>query len=271
MKNNQLKYPLLLVHGMGFRDGKRINYWGRIPEELSRLGANIYYGYQDSNAEIAVNAKVIGERIDSILQETGAQKVNIIAHSKGGLDVRYAIATLGYAPKVASLTTIATPHHGAKTMDMFFRWPKIIMRMVCFMTDVWFRLLGDKNPKTYVVLESFTTKASEKFNEENPDCPDVYYRSYAFAMKNPWSDLILTIPYTVVRHIEGENDGLVTPDSAVWGDFQGVFYSSSNRGISHRDEVDFKRRPFSRKSGAGVSDIVDIYKTIVCDLSERGF
>ena len=27
-----LKYPILLVHGMGFRDDNIINYWGRIPK-----------------------------------------------------------------------------------------------------------------------------------------------------------------------------------------------------------------------------------------------
>lgn len=38
------KYPLVLVHGVGFRDLKYINYWGRIPKELIRNGALIYYG-----------------------------------------------------------------------------------------------------------------------------------------------------------------------------------------------------------------------------------
>ena len=28
------KYPILLVHGVFFRDSERLNYWGRIPEEL---------------------------------------------------------------------------------------------------------------------------------------------------------------------------------------------------------------------------------------------
>jgi triacylglycerol lipase len=36
-----------------------------------------------------------------VLSQTGAQKVNIIAHSKGGLDCRYAIANLGLEDKVA--------------------------------------------------------------------------------------------------------------------------------------------------------------------------
>ena len=36
------RYPLLLVHGVGFRDFHYFNYWGRIPRELTRNGAKVY-------------------------------------------------------------------------------------------------------------------------------------------------------------------------------------------------------------------------------------
>ena len=52
-----LKYPVLLVHGMGFRDNKYINYWGRIPEELEKMGCSIFYGEQDSNASVETNGE----------------------------------------------------------------------------------------------------------------------------------------------------------------------------------------------------------------------
>ncbi|MEH2958522.1 triacylglycerol lipase, partial [Candidatus Merdisoma sp. KK006] len=35
------RYPLLMVHGVGFRDLRYFNYWGRIPAELRRNGAVI--------------------------------------------------------------------------------------------------------------------------------------------------------------------------------------------------------------------------------------
>ena len=38
--DSRLKYPLLLVHGMGFRDNEYINYWGRIPDTLSAMGCD---------------------------------------------------------------------------------------------------------------------------------------------------------------------------------------------------------------------------------------
>lgn len=59
------------------------------------------------------SAGELDARIRQIVRETGCGKVNIIAHSKGGLDCRYALAKLGTDQYTASLTTINTPHRGA--------------------------------------------------------------------------------------------------------------------------------------------------------------
>ena len=75
----------------------------------------------------------------------------------------------------------------------------------------------------------------------------------------------------VVEKMEGENDGLLTPAAVQWGNFKGAFRGVGKRGISHRDEVDVRRRPLSVKTGTGVSNITDVYKNIVIDLQRRGF
>jgi triacylglycerol esterase/lipase EstA (alpha/beta hydrolase family) len=116
-----LKYPVLLVHGAGFRDKTLgfINYWGRIPELFSKHGVDVFYGGTDAWGSIENNAEVIRNKINDILNETKAEKVNIIAHSRGGLEARYLISTMNMAHTVASLTTISTPHHGVKAMNVF--------------------------------------------------------------------------------------------------------------------------------------------------------
>ena len=114
------KYPLVFIHGAGFRDLKWPAYWGRIPAVLEAQGATIYYGLQDCWASIETNAQEIAVRIDEILAESGSEKVNIIAHSKGGLDARMAASSFGCGSKIASITTVATPHHGSKTIDKLF-------------------------------------------------------------------------------------------------------------------------------------------------------
>lgn len=111
------RYPILMVHGVFFRDFRYLNYWGRIPAALEANGATIFYGNHQSAASVADSGREIADRIQQILKETGCGKVNIIAHSKGGLDSRYAISKLGMAPYVASLTTINTPHRGCEFAD----------------------------------------------------------------------------------------------------------------------------------------------------------
>lgn len=111
------RYPILLVHGVFFRDSNLLNYWGRVPAELERNGATVLYGNHQSAASVPDSARELAERIRGIVAETGCGKVNVIAHSKGGLDLRYAIARYGIGPLVASLTTINTPHRGCGFAD----------------------------------------------------------------------------------------------------------------------------------------------------------
>lgn len=265
-----LRYPILLAHGMGFRDDGLIGYWGRIPRALEEMGCRVFLGHQDSNADIETNGAMLLARIDEALAETGAGKVHIIAHSKGGLDSRYAISTLGAGDRVASLTTLATPHHGSKTIDRIMKLPGPLMRFGCLLADGWFRLLGDRSPRTWQVLRSFTTEAAAAFNAANPDDGRVLYQSYAFVMRSPFSDMLMWLPNLVVGRIEGENDGLLPPDAVKWGEFRGVLRSNGRRGISHCDEIDLRRRHLTRAQGDGVSDIVDLYVQIVEGLRERG-
>lgn len=270
--NCKTKYPLLFVHGTGFRDRNWFNYWGRIPTALASRGCEIYYGNQDSWATVENNAMTVKTRLREILDKTGAEKVNIIAHSKGGLEARYLISTLGMADSVASLTTVSTPHHGSRTMDLACRLPGLLFRMAAFFANHWFKLLGDSNPDFHFVCRQFTTGYAEEFNKTNADADGVYYQSYAGVMKSLFSDGMMFFPHFVVRCIEGENDGLVTPRSARWGEFKGVLKGCTNRGISHADEVDMRRRRLSKKNEeGGVGDICDVYVQIVSDLKRLGY
>ena len=265
------KYPIVLVHGLGFRDRKYLNYWGRIPKVLARHGASVFHGNQDSHGSIESNAQQLGDQIDRILAKTGAQKVNVIAHSKGGLDARYLISVLGYEGRVASLTTIATPHHGSKTMDKLLRVPRILVRAVAVVSNGWYRLLGDETPDTMTLFFQLSTPFAAAFNEIVTDCEGVYYQSFAFVMDTVRSDVFLALPHAVVRRVEGENDGLVSTQSAQWTNFRGVVRGTCKRGISHCDEVDMRRRRLSKTQVAErVSDVVLFYRDVVHELKGRG-
>ena len=266
----QTQYPIVLIHGAGFRDLKWPVYWGRIPGALQLRGAAIYYGLQDCWASTETNAREIVRRIESVLAETGAQKVNLIAHSKGGLEARMAASSLGAGDKIASITTIATPHHGSKTLDKLFRAPKAIFSLAAFAVNNWIRLVGDKQPDFLAVCEGFTTEHMTAFNKNNPDVPGVFYQSFGCVMAHPLSDINLSTANFVLSRIEGENDGLVSLDSAKWGDNFTVLRGNGRQGISHLDAIDLRRRPLAKGSGQGVTDIVDVYIDIVRGLKTRG-
>ncbi|SCW52293.1 Alpha/beta hydrolase of unknown function [Ruminococcaceae bacterium YRB3002] len=268
-----LKYPVLMVHGIGFRDMKHLCYWGRIPDAIRREGIDVYFGEQDSNGTIEDNAGFLADRIKSLAARYNIDKFNVIAHSKGGLDMRYLISSLGMSNYVASLTTICTPHNGSLTVDKLMKAPKPLVKFVGGCSDLWLRICGDKKPNAYKVYRSFMTSSAEKFNEENPDVPGVYYQSYAFVCRSPISDPVFLITQPVVKMIGGENDGLLTPRDVEWTNFRGVYTGTSFRGISHCDEVDMTRMRLSGKPRKGnrLSEILDFYVDLIRELADMGF
>ena len=261
------RYPILMLHGVAFRDMRFFNYWGRIPRYLKWLGADVYYGNQEAFATIEANGADVARRIDEILQATGAEKVNIIAHSKGGLDARYAISILGAAGKVASLTTMNSPHHGCRFADHALnRLSDSIVRFIAKYGDATFRRYGDKHPDIYTTVHQFRTDSAAAFNENCPNVSTVYYRSYTSVMSKANSDRLLSIPYRYIKKFgEPDNDGLVSVASAQWGDFRGTFRSGTKRGISHGDIIDLKREDY-----VGFN-VLEAYIRIVSELRELGY
>ena len=251
------RYPFVLVHGTGFRDW---GYWGRIPRALEQRGAKVFFGGQDGWATVEHNAGLLKARVEEVLAETGCERVHIIAHSKGGLDCRYAITHLGLAPCVASLTTINTPHRGVVfAQTLLDRLP-----------SSWVQAIAQRYNAAFegkFVLPPVPAEA-EEFNRANPDVEGVLYRSYAGAMRSWRSDLFMWWQNLIIGLVEGENDGLVTAESAQWTGFQGVWRGAAGRGVSHMDEVDFRRRPLRRRGE--VFDVVDEYIRMAAQLKELG-
>lgn len=260
------KYPLILVHGIGFRDLRYFNYWGRIPRILKQHGAVVYYGHQNAWGTIEDNAHAIAAVIDRVLEEQKCDKVNIIAHSKGGLDCRYLISSLGYGDRVASLTTINTPHRGSEIITILNKLPDGIYRFIADRLNKPFLLVGEKQPDCYSSSKQLDPAYCEKFNEDNPDAEGVMYQSYTSVMRNMFSDSLLSIPYLMMCTQKGrQNDGLVDVSSAKWGDFRGVLESEKNRGISHGDMIDLKRDDING------FDVIKKFHDIVCELKGKGY
>lgn len=259
------KYPIVLIHGTGFRDRKLINYWGRIPKALENAGAKVFYSNHDAWGTFESNAEIIKSSILAVLDETKAEKINLIAHSKGGIEARYMISALEMEPYIASLTTISTPHYGSKTMDFCFKLPTFLFKVSATFVNLYFKLLGDKHPDFYKASTQLTTLYCNEFNQKIINSENIYYQSYATKMKNSFSDILLFLPHFIVKRIEGDNDGIVAVNSATWVNFKGVITGKRQRGVSHADIVDLRRKDYS-----GI-DVREIYLNIVKELKSKGF
>lgn len=262
----ETKYPILFVHGVFFRDFKRFNYWGRIPKELERNGATVFYGEHPSACSVADAAAELNERIKTIIQETGCEKLNIIAHSKGGLDCRYAIAKLGAAPYVASLTTINTPHRGCIFADRLLNFaPEPIKQKVASVYNTAAKKLGDKDPDFIAAVSDLTASACEVFDREL-NVPDTILRHSVGSKLNTAAGgrFPLNVSYRFVKYYDGANDGLVGEDSFAWGDRFTFVTTAGKRGVSHGDMIDLNRENIDG------FDVREFYVGLVNELKSKG-
>ena len=263
----QTKYPLLLVHGVFFRDFKHFNYWGRIPEELMKNGATIYYGEHQSAASVDDSARELEQRILRIIRENGYEKLNVIAHSKGGLDMRTALAKTSVAPYVASLTTVNTPHRGCEFADYLLnKIPEAQQQAVANTYNSAAAKLGDPNPDFMAAVTDLTSSACSRRNETVRDVPGIYYQSIGSVLAKPSAGRFpLNMTYHLVNLFDGKNDGLVGEKSFPWGSDFKMLAASGKRGISHGDVIDLNRENFDG------FDVREYYVQLVSDLRQKGF
>lgn len=261
------KYPILMVHGVFFRDFRYFNYWGRIPKDLEQNGAKIYYGNHQSAASVADSAQEIADRILQLVKETGCEKVNVIGHSKGGLDTRAALQLPGVAEHVASLTTVSTPHRGCEFADyLLSKVPKREQQRLAKLYNGALRKLGDPNPDFLGSVKDLTATACKEFNDRTPDVPGVYYQSVGTKLKTAGSGRFpLNFTYLLAHHFAGPNDGLVDEASFPWGENYQFLTVEGPRGISHGDMIDLNRENIPD------FDVREFYVQLVHELKEKGF
>ena len=260
------KYPLLMVHGIFWRDWQLFNYWGRISQELLRNGAVVYYGNQQSAAPMEISAAELKSQILLILEKEQCEKVNIIAHSKGGLDARYAISCLDAAPYVASLTTVCTSHLGSSLIDIAIKKiPGSFLRRFAKGYNSMYKKLGDTEPDFLSGISDLTTEQCALFNKEVIDSEDVLYSSVSSKMSSFFSsDFPLNVGYAILRRTDGDNDGFVSVKSSKWGHDLGTFETKCRRGVSHGDMIDL-----TRKNIKGF-DSCECYVDIIKGLKDKG-
>ncbi len=200
-------HPVVLAHGfLGFDEialiGRRHHYFRRVPDQLTRLGIAVYRPKVAGSASIAARASALAAQVRALPDA----RVNLIAHSMGGLDARYAISKLGLGDRVTSLTTLGVPHRGTPLADLG--------------TDVLARKLHLSVLRKIFDIEAFwdlTTAAMEAFNRDVPDVPGVAYGCVLARCRPPFMNPLLMPSYAYLSSRFGDNDGVVPVSAQRWG------------------------------------------------------
>lgn len=102
--------PVLLVHGLG----EDASIWKKWEELLTNDGIQYHtITFQESDDKCGTalaHALELGKRIDEIIGSNPSAQVNIVGHSKGGVDARVYLAN--GTQSVANLIMIGTPNNG---------------------------------------------------------------------------------------------------------------------------------------------------------------
>ncbi|MCP4130942.1 MAG: alpha/beta fold hydrolase [bacterium] len=257
-----LNYPIILVHGWAGAD-KYVgiaDYFHNIKPTLEQEGADVYAADLDSfnvdfdpgtynstnkyyRGETPARSDQLRSFILYVLSVTKAQKVNIIAHSQGGITARYVISNMT-APdgspmysKAASLVMISSPNRGTYFSNLIIglstnsglsKWASDLL-----LNSIWGELVCGDNESNFLAPAFAMSKEymTEVFNPNTPDITPaldmvngtgVRYFSYAGKAFGPTINLPLYPVWLIIKRHNGENDGIVPVESAKWGTWMGT-------------------------------------------------
>lgn len=235
-------YPIILVHGIIVKEFLFFKAFGKIEKVLKKAGFSVFTADTDGFGTIGNNAAQLKAFAQKVLQETGAPKVHLIAHSKGGLDAKYALTVLGLKDNTASLTTLCTPHRGSGIATWLYRRPPRLMKFIAFWLNLWYRICRDKHPDSYAVCRELQSAEEEiTFGELD----GVYCQSFSSTIETCRDDFLLSIPLLLSRHCkEGASDGIVTVDSSRFGNYRG---DCLNEKASHSEMIGLSLRREKRR------------------------
>ncbi|PKL17084.1 MAG: hypothetical protein CVV49_12785 [Spirochaetae bacterium HGW-Spirochaetae-5] len=278
------KYPIILVHGVALGDSTLgFNYFGRIPNYLRSRGAKVEGGEQDAWSTGAENALQLKNKIAAVRAKYNVTKVNIIAHSKGGIDTRYMFKlypeTISW---VASFTCLASPMKGSVLADIILgvipTWAQPFVGNI--INVIGMVVQGDDSPDTIAAANQLKKQVMADFNTSVSSVDSlasgrsgVYTQSYAAKIKGIVLDLALQATgacMSLSQAGEGPNDGAVWVESAKYANYKGEQSGASwCGGVTHFGIVDRGILVFPGFTPG--FDARAFHANIVADLKTRGY
>lgn len=256
------KYPIILAHGIIAKQMKILNAFGKIEKELKKAGFRVYIADTDGFGSIETNAEQLKRFTNRILSECGCEKVNIIGHSKGGLDAKYMITELGMEDKVASLTTLCTPHKGSIIASKIWDLPMPMKKFIAFWLNGFYKVVcRDEHPDAIKACDQL--RKVDESEETLQFSYKVYCQSYSTSISEVKDCFVMALPMKIHHHFEIlNNDGLVEEESAQFGCYRGRCLDIP---VSHMQIVDLMSKKEQKEK------IYSFYIKLCKELSEMGF
>ena len=274
-------FPIVLAHG--FISSAEVGFTSEIVAGLEKDGHRVFRTEVPPVTSVAYRAQILGPQIDTILRDTGAERVHIIAHSMGGLDARYLVSELGYASRVATVSTISTPHHGSSLADVALGVADGLGLEETVLDFIATELSPPSmtDPDLRSALRDLSEGSALNFNALVEDQPSVRYQSWAGLSKvrgrargadmeactvnngnmvlpevrDRLSSVFVPVALVVAGSSLRPHDGVVTVESARWGAFRGCIPAD------HFDETDEILDPDTG------FDLVQFYRDIARELA----
>ena len=239
-------HPVLLVHGLLGHGPIHLgpvsmSYFRGVTEHLESLGVRVHEPHLPPAGSIERRSQKLAAHV----RRLGVAKVNILAHSLGGLDARLLVHHPEVGDRIASVVTIGTPHRGTPLADEGRRW----VGELGFVRAALRRLGLD--------IEAFwelTTERLRRFNRMVPNRRGVFYASVVATASREHVHPLLRPTHRFLTERAGPNDGLVPAASQRWG------------GVLRRIEADHWAEIGLSRS----FDAPALYEDLVRELRGRG-
>ncbi|PEA78502.1 hypothetical protein COM25_06820 [Bacillus wiedmannii] len=204
------KPPILFVQG---RNGNADSWYGKtvyhdindmydyaLKAGYQTVFIQLYDAAGKGSASQWDNGKLLAQKLEEIYNHFG-KKVNIVAHSKGGIDTQAALVGYGANRFVGNVITLATPHHGSNLADLSYSW-----------WAGWLAsILGQKDDGTY----SLQMGEMAKFRSTIDNNPAAKLNRYYTATGTSWGPVFSALSMGgFYLSSYGSNDGLVNEWSA---------------------------------------------------------
>ncbi|MBH1971087.1 triacylglycerol lipase [Moraxellaceae bacterium AER2_44_116] len=249
-------YPIVLAQGLaGSHNTNSNQYFYGIAKDLAANGARVYETEVVGMNSSEQRGEQLLAQVQQVLAISGAQKVNLIAHSQGGLDSRYVASII--PTKIASITSVGSPHKGTPIADLISKAStlpiigSVLTPVISNAIDSFFSLMDmteglHYDQQSLASLSSLSSAGAAAFNVRHPQgipltaCGEGSYtangiRLYSWSGTGIMTNLVdpsdILFAATSLL-ISGESDGIVPRCSSHFGQV-----IRDNYNLNHDDEV----------------------------------